>query len=154
MRTVDAQRIVSLGRLDADAHISGTPVRLGVVNFADVSVANIGMQGLQGFTVVVDMPNRRWALLGASAGPLVARPALGDFGARIMPELDGAMRVFGIDPGSRAAASGLRVEDRIVSVNGERVAGISQNRLRDSLARPGARLGVERDGAAIELVAP
>lgn len=155
MRTIDATRIMSLGRLDADADISGTPVRLDVVNFADLSTAGIGSQALAGFTIVVDYAHRRWAMVGASAGPIVAQPPLGGFGARVMPQADGAaLEVFGLEPGSRAEASGLLVGDRILGVDDHLVATANPAQLREAAARPGARITVQRNGATVELTAP
>src|SRR5262249_25586259 len=63
MRTFDATRVESLGELDTDATVSGSPIRLNVAEFADIPVAGIGSQALRGFTIVVDYAHRRWALV-------------------------------------------------------------------------------------------
>ncbi|MEZ5994427.1 MAG: aspartyl protease family protein [Hyphomonadaceae bacterium] len=154
MRTIDATRVVSIGRLNADADISGTPVRLDVANFADVNTAIIGSQALAGFTVVIDYPHRRWALVGTSAGPIAAQPPLGDFGARVMPLASGAIQVFGIDDGSRAAQSGLQIGDEITAVDGQNVANINPPDLRGLLSSSSTRLTIQRNGGQLELSTP
>ena len=154
MGTIDAALVTSLGRLDADATIAGAPARIDVATFAALPEANVGMAGLGGFIVVIDYSNNRWALLGASAAPLEAKALLGALGAHEMPERDGALRVRALDQNSRARTAGLQVGDRIVLVNGSQVALMNPNVLRGSLAAPNVRIGVERQGARLELVVP
>ena len=151
MRTIDAAIITSLGQLDTAATIAGLPVRINVAMFADVPNANVGLQGLKGFVVVLDNPHNRWALVGASSAPLEARSSLGTLGVHGMPELDGAVVVHGFDENSRAMGAGLRVGDRIVRVNGSPVALMNPDILRDSASTSGVRLGIERGGQVIEI---
>lgn len=56
--------------VNQDATLAGRTVHLGEVQFAEWSNGNLGARGLRGFTIVVDNPNRRWALLGSAAGPI------------------------------------------------------------------------------------
>lgn len=153
LRTIDATRIVSIAPLGVAADISGTPVRLDVANFADLQTAVIGSKALAGFTLVMDYANKRWALVGAAAGPIVAQPPLGDFGARIMPQADGSIEVYGLEPDSRAAASGLRIGDRILRVNDLTIGASDMTLVRQALSGPGARIAVTRGGAPLELEA-
>lgn len=154
LRTIDASRITALGRLDTDAAISGATLRLETVSFADFPIAILGMRGLAGFTIVVDYGRGRWAMVGQSQRPLVARLLWGDFGMRTMPELDGRASVLAVQSGSRAFASGIQVGDQIASINGAPIALAPPQELETALTAPGARVTVIRAGATIELVTP
>jgi hypothetical protein len=62
-RVVDKEFSIFLGTVNTDAVVAGIPVKLGDVTFADVPYANLGSQGLQNFSVVIDPANNRWQLI-------------------------------------------------------------------------------------------
>jgi predicted aspartyl protease len=81
MRTVDKEFSVDVGTLNLDAVVAGVPVRLGDTLFADVPFANLGSQALKQFSIVIDNPGKRWALVAPkgmtpllTAAPLPPRP--------------------------------------------------------------------------------
>jgi predicted aspartyl protease len=81
MRTVDKEFSVDIGTLNLDAVVAGVSVRLGDTLFADVPFANLGSQGLKQFSIVIDNPGKRWALVAPkgmtpvlTASPLPPRP--------------------------------------------------------------------------------
>ena len=77
MRTIDKEFTVDIGTLNADAVVAGVPVKLVGTLFADVPFANLGSQGLSEFTVVIDNPGKRWALVApAGKTPLLAAMAM------------------------------------------------------------------------------
>ena len=153
LRTVDATRVVSIAPLGIEANLAGSTVRLEATNFADMQTAVIGSKALAGFTIVMDYPHRRWALTGSASGPVIAVPPLGDFGARVMPQADGSVEVFGLEPGSRAAASDLRIGDRMVRVNDLTIGAADMARVREALAAPGVRIVIVRGGVSLEVFA-
>lgn len=63
MRTVDKEFSVDVGTLNLDALVAGVPVRLVDTLFADVPFANLGSQALKQFSIVIDNPGKRWALV-------------------------------------------------------------------------------------------
>lgn len=75
-RTIDKEFSIYVGAVNQDATIAGVPVRLGDVGFADLPFANLGSQGLAQFTIIIDVANDRWQLIGPEGEPplLTARP--------------------------------------------------------------------------------
>jgi predicted aspartyl protease len=81
MRTVDKEFSVDIGTLNLDAVVAGVPVRLGDTLFADIPFANLGSQAMKQFSIVIDNPGKRWALVAPkdktpvlTAAPLPPRP--------------------------------------------------------------------------------
>ena len=74
LRTIEANSPTLSAPIDAAATLAGHPVILGEVQFADWPGGNIGTRGLAGFIIVIDNPNKRWALLGDAAGPISNEP--------------------------------------------------------------------------------
>lgn len=86
--------------------------------------------------------------LGTSDAPLtVAAPAQVryELGAVVVPRADGAPAIMAVTPGSAAERLRLRPGDRLVSVNGRRLAGVADPvaTLQSALAASGGALRVE-----------
>ena len=73
------------------------------------------------------------------------------FGFSIRAEHDGGMVVAEVAPGSIAERAGLKADDVLVSMNGEKADGMDADRLRGLVGAKTLRLVVERDGKTIEI---
>lgn len=76
VQTIETMTAAASATLNVAATLAGHAVQLGEVQFVDWPRGNLGTSGLRGFVIVIDNPNRRWALLGAARGVIShAQPA-------------------------------------------------------------------------------
>lgn len=66
MQTVGTGYTLLLGRVDLPVELAGMTSRIGIVAAIDggPDYINLGSRALEGLTIVIDNPNRRWGLLG------------------------------------------------------------------------------------------
>jgi hypothetical protein len=67
IRTVDGAKPVKIADLNRPGTLAGSPVNIVEARFIDTPMGNAGSAFLKGFTIVIDVPNRRWGLTGTQA---------------------------------------------------------------------------------------
>jgi predicted aspartyl protease len=151
-RTASGDYAVSEAKLKGAVRLGQIVIDSPKVRFVDLPIANIGFDLLRSLIVTVDVGNGRVRLV-SSGRPLTPseRPKLGIV---IFGPKDGRLPIEKVDPGSPAAAAGLRAGDQIVQLNGRGAAAMSPFELSQALqARPLA-ITLLRGGETVGITVP
>lgn len=115
------------------------------VTVRESSYNSIGLSLLSRYVVTFDFPNGRMYL---DKGKRFAEPHRSDLSGMTVTRLDGETRIGSVRPDTPADACGLKSQDEILQVNGNRVSALSLHELRSRLMVEGARIRLDVTGPA------
>jgi S1-C subfamily serine protease len=116
--------------------------------FTDLPVAHVGFDLLRRYSVTLDVMNHR-VRLEEGAVAATPSPAPRRYGVRMTPSPTGNPEVAGTDPGSLAEKAGLRLGDRILSVNGKETKGLDPVEVAGLMRVSPVSLVIEREGKKV-----
>ncbi|HPF23551.1 MAG TPA: aspartyl protease family protein [Hyphomonas sp.] len=151
IRTIDAEMPVYRGELEVPVTISGIGFTLSSVQFSGLPLANLGNDALEGMIVTVDTQAMEWSWSGRPQRAIEALTPFWTIGVQTSPRHGGGTEIRSVEPGSRAERSGLVAGDILLRMNGENAQGISPRRRLALLQTPGTILGIQRDGADLDI---
>lgn len=144
---------IKSARVDGVLRLAGHELPEPQIEFAEIFPhANIGGQVLQLFVVTIDQAHHRVRFARNDAGP-IRMSGRYSLGIMLRPQPD-ALVVEDVAPGRPAERAGIHKGDRIVKLNGRRVADLKPGEPRELMGKPEVlKITVERDGQTIELEA-
>jgi hypothetical protein len=152
-KLVDRELVVRGAKLAGEVRIGRYVLDKPDVDFVNsgVDLGNVGPMILNQLTIVLDPANSRLRLVGPEDGKLVAVGRPKRYGIRWASPDATPLEVASVVPGSRAEKGGLHAGDKVLTVNGRAVAGMSaDDRLQAMKASP-LELHVKRGEETVDL---